>query len=277
MATFSYQTPTLEPGSHVFVARAESGERASGISEALEILVDPDRVIDAGGLFVRYDLDGTHYVQPYQNAQGCLTLRSGDWMIRPHPPDGLLTLHVPVSCPSGATPTVTGRYNETEFAMQSVGGGSFEGAFDPEEEGKEGGPLSLNVACGSDVHDILLGTVAIEYNGIVFDEAIGPQYGRIRGAVVTLWVWDTTRYEWVIWAGDEYFGQTNPQTTGLGGWYGFYPQPGYYRAHVSAAGFDDVTTAEVTIKAEPFVENVPMTAKPSIYLPATYRVYVLTR
>jgi hypothetical protein len=273
MASFSFTTPTLAEGSHVLQARAVIGDQASGMSEPLELLVDPDRLVDAGGMYIAYDLDGTHYVQPFQNPSACLTLRSGDWMIRPHPPAGPVALHVPISCPTGATPTASMRYNEQLTPLQPVGGADFEGEFNP----GTGGALSLLVTCDGDETELLLGTVEILYDGFVFDEAKGQFEGRLPKAKVTLEKWNASLGQYEVWPASEYFGQTNPQTTGVGGWYAFYPQRGFYRAKIVHSAFDTVVTDGVDIEAEPFALNVPLTRKPGVYLPITLHTHDLRK
>ncbi len=263
MAPFTFSPPHFGAGSHVIHARAILGDLASGISEPLELLIDPELIVDPDGLYVSYDLDDTHYVQPYLNASGCRTLRSGDWIVRPHPPDGPITLHAPISCPSGATPTAEMRYGEDISPLQAVGGEAFEGQFSP----GEGGSLSLRVTCGSEVNEITLGTVLIEYNGMVYDEAKGQHDGRIMNAKVTLEVWDRASFVWKKWNGEEYFGQTNPQITGLGGWYAFYPQPGYYRVRVTHTDYEGVVTEGLELMSEPFVENIALQRSGGLYLP----------
>lgn len=97
----------LSAGSHVIQVRSE-GESgvASGITQPAAFSVDPALLVDAAGLELRYELEGTRYVQPYQDESGCLALRGdGEWTLRVHPPapskTQMVTLHVPLRCPAG--------------------------------------------------------------------------------------------------------------------------------------------------------------------------------
>ncbi len=266
LAPFSFMPRGLDPGSHVLQVRAVSGELASGISEPLELLIDPYVTVDAGGLNVSYDLDDNHYVQPYQNASGCLTLLAGDWMVRHHPVS-MLSLSAPIACPSAAPPTASLLYLDERFPLQAKGDGRFEATFDP----AEGGPFSLEVNCQGKTQVLLLGSINKELNGFVYDVARGQFEGRIFGATVTMYEWDQPNLGWRIWPAHEYFGQTNPQVTGLGGWFGFYPQAGLYRAEVTHPSYESAISENVTIITEPFVPNIALRPKPRIFLPALRR------
>ncbi len=250
---FRFVPADLAAGSHVFRAQAELGTERSGLSEPLDLFIEPDQAIDPSRLAVHYDLDGTHFVQPYINSSGCLSLASGDWRIRVHPVDAL-SLRAGIVCPDGAAPQPVLQYGGAEWPMARQGESDYAVTFPL----GDGGPVAVRPACGSITSTVVLGTIERELNGIVYDAELGPAYGRIAGAQVTLFEWDASSGDWRVWPAQEYYGQTNPIITGPGGWSIFYPPPGLYYARAQAPGYETGVTSEVTIASEPFVANLPL-------------------
>jgi hypothetical protein len=273
-SAFRLAIPPLAPGSHVLRLRSELGADKSGLSEPLEVYVDPDRLVDPTALVMRYELDGGTFVQPFQNAGGCATLRAGDWVLRPHP--GVpVTVEAPLACPGGAPATAQLDYGGTLAPMEPGEAGLYRGRFDQ----ASGGPLSVLVTCGETTSELLLGTLTPEYEGFVYD-AEGGVLERIDGARVEIFVYDPSQpadRRYVPWNGAAFFGQANPQTTGVGGWYAFYPPPGRYRIRAEAPGYEPYLSGEieVTTDAEPLFLQIPLAAGaaggPAIFLPIAYR------
>ena len=266
--TFTPSEP-LATGSHVIQVQATRDDLISGVSEPLPLLVDPLQPIQPAGIAVTYELDGDAYVQPYQDAAGCLSLTGdGSWPIRPL--SGVpITLHVPVSCPGGGEPSGVTVYNNQEHAMAADAQGRLSATFDQ----AQGGPLSVQVACGSARRDLLLGTVSPEFDGFVYDEA-GGLLVRVAGAKVTLYVLDRASRRWVPWDGAAYHGQTNPLITGPGGRFAFYPQPGLYRVLVEAEGYPSQFGPQREVTVNPYVANIGLagpTGPGTAYLPIARR------
>lgn len=258
----------LARGSHSIQVRSvgSSGQDASGITNPLEFTIDPDQVLDASRMTLEYTLEGTRYVQPFQDETGCLDFQgNGEWDMRPHPggagQDNRLTLSLPIHCPGGAAPRAELRYLGQTFPMADAGRGDglHRGSFDL----MAGGVLELGLVCGQDAErSWLLGAVTPEYEGFVYNAEAkegDPRLSRIRGAKVTLFARDPASpvgQQWKQWGASSFADQVNPQVTGLTGWYGFYPPPGEYRAQVEADGYESVLTPPVTIVTQPFVLTV---------------------
>ncbi len=253
----------LATGSHVIQVRSERSEEASGITNPLEFTIDPAEIVDPSQMQIRYSLEGTDYVQPYQDASGCLGLKGdGGWDIRPHPPKAgqttQLTFSVPLSCPSGDAPDAGLIYQGRSIPLNDAGP-----AHEAEFAMGEGGALELTVACGADLRrSWLLGAITPEYEGFVYDaEATGgdPRLFRIQGARVTLFARDPASpvgQQWKQWGAQSFGGQTNPQTTGMTGWYGWYPPPGEYRVQVEAEGYQSYFSEPVEIGTQPFMLTI---------------------
>jgi parallel beta-helix repeat protein len=262
--TFTPST-ALAKGSHVLQAQAARGSDLSGVSDPLEIVIDAEQVIDASNITVSYSLDGTSYTQAYQNANGCLTLAGdGDWAIRPL--SGVpLTLQLPVECPAGATASGTVLYRSVEYPMSEQPDHRLAATFDQ----ADGGPLAVRVSCGPAATELLLGTVAPEYDGFVYDETKGV-LDRVREAKVTLYVRNRASNQWVIWNAAAYHGQTNPVITGTAGRFAFYPPAGLYRVLVDAKGFEPRFGPQLSVNTGPYVANIglqPLGSKRAIFLP----------
>jgi hypothetical protein len=264
---WSYTPATaLAHGSHVIQAQASLGTDASGMSDPLELVIDPAQPITPAGITVSYELDGTKYVQPYQDANGCLSLSGdGDWPIRPHP--GVpLHLNIPIACPGGAAATASTAYHGATYAMTTAPDGRMTATFDQQD----GGTVGLSVQCGAVTTDLLLGVVTPEFDGFVYDGAKGV-LSRVRQAKVTLYERDRASQQWRPWNAAAYYGQTNPQVTGLGGWFAFYPPPGLYRVLAEADGYQSAFGPQQALTIEPYVANIPLTAgvgQFKLFLPA---------
>jgi len=280
-------SPPLAAGSHVIQIRSVKGELESGIADPLEFTVDPTWLIDPARMSISYSLEGTHFVQPFQDEAGCLTLRGdGEWSIRAHP-GAPLTLSVPVHCPNASAPAAEIEYRGQTMALTPSGPG--DDTHTATFEMADGGALRLRVACGESRLDRLIGTVQVEQNGFVYDKAGQPDpfANRVKDAKVTLFVRDRSLpagQDWVRWPGEAYFGQSNPQTTGITGWYAFYPPPGQYRIVAEAPGYERVILTGEKVTTEPIVQNIglqPMGSltptpaatptpggRPRLYLPA---------
>lgn len=260
----------LAAGSHLFRAQATRDRLVSGISSPLPLLVDPLQPIQPDGIAVTYDLDGVHYVQPYQDAAGCLTLLGdGSWPIRPLS-GAPITLHVPVSCPGGAAPSGVVHYGNQDHPMRMDAADRLSVTL---EQG-QGGPLSLQVMCEGVKRDLLLGTVSPEYDGFVYDLA-GGVLARVAGAKVTLYRRDRSSEQWLPWDGAAYHGQMNPAITGGAGRFAFYPQPGLYRALIEAAGYPAQFGPQVEVTVNPYVANIGLGMEggptgASVYLPVAH-------
>jgi hypothetical protein len=274
LAAFAFDVPALAAGPHLLQAQAARGADASGLSEPLRLDVRPGQVVDARGMFVRYHLDGTRYVQPLQDASGCTTLpEDGSWAIRAHP-GAPLTLSVPLECPNDPARGSI-HYRGASYPLEAQGDGTFIATFDM----ADGGPLHLATACRGATLETWLATVNPEYHGFVYNAAGQPDplLARVSGAVVTLRYRDPAAplgQQWRIWPAQAFFGQTNPQITGLGGWYGFYPPPGQYRLEVDAPGFEKHVSAPFGVTTEPVMRDLGLTPLPArfpIYLPALAR------
>lgn len=266
--TFTPSSP-LAQGSHVLQAQSARGGELSGVSDPLEIVIDAEQVIDPANITVSYTLDGTSYVQAYANASGCLTLAGdGDWAIRPLSGTPV-TLHLPVKCPAGATPTGALLYRGAEFPLVAEPDQRLAATFDQ----ADGGSLAVRVSCGPATTELLLGTVAPEFDGFVYDETKGL-LERVREAKVTLYMRDRASGQWVIWNGASHHGQTNPVITGMGGRFAFYPPAGLYRVLVNAEGFEPRFGPQRSVNTGPYVANIglqPLGGKRAIYLPLVRR------
>lgn len=298
LAPFSFRPSSpLAAGSHVIQVRSEGADgAASGITQPIAFSVDPDLLVDPAGLEMRYELEGIRYVQPFQDASGCLALRGdGDWTLRVHPPQPGqsldVTLRVPLHCPAGGSPAGHLRYQERDYPLAPVAG-AFEGRF-PLDVAATSVGLTLVAACGGqEPRELLLGTVTVEYDGFVYDLSgqPNPLLKRIAGAKVSLLARDPgapVGEEWKLWPAAGFRGQTNPQTTGPTGWYGFYPPPGQYRVLVEAPGFKPVYTSPETVNGQAVMKTiglepgaVPPTAAPTrvpgrgIYLPLLLKAHL---
>ncbi|HRA18967.1 MAG TPA: hypothetical protein PLZ56_00780 [Anaerolineae bacterium] len=294
-APFSYRPAApLSAGSHVIQVRSE-GESgvASGITQPAAFSVDPALLVDAAGLELRYELEGTRYVQPYQDESGCLALRGdGEWTLRVHPPapskTQMVTLHVPLRCPAGQQPSGELRYQDKAYPLGALDG-AYQASF-PLDVAATGATVTLSARCGGgEPRDLLLGTMTVEYDGFVHDLSgqPDPRLKRIAGARVSLFARDpgaAVGREWKLWPATH--GQTNPQTTGPTGWYGFYPPPGQYRVMVEASGYKAAFTNPETVTNQPMMQTIglepgttvptpPPTRQPGkgIYLPLLLKAF----
>lgn len=246
-------TAALSPGSHLLAARAENGADGSALGDALPLFVEPGALIRPEGIVMRQTIEGTTYVQPYQDASGCALL-SGDgaWQIHAHP-GAPIRLEMPLACPGGPTEGVTLDYAGNQFPMEAVGEGIWGATFPL----GEGGAASVVARCGETEHVIAIGTVNVALNGFVYIATADGGFGaRVAGATVTLYRFDPAIDNFRLWNGADWFGQQNPQVTGTTGWFGFHPQPGRYLARVEAPGFDTALTPAVELRGEPFMVNV---------------------
>jgi hypothetical protein len=266
--SFTPSSP-LAKGSHVLRARANVGSDGSAPSDPLPLMIDPDQVIQPGGVDVTYNLDGAQYTQPYQDAAGCLTISGdGDWPIRPLS-GATLTLRLPVSCPGGATATGAAMYNGADYPFTRLPDGRMAATFDQ----GQGGTVGVHVVCGATASDLLLGIVSPEFDGFVYDGG-KTLLDRIVGAKVTLYVQDRASRQWVPWNGAAYHGQPNPIVTGIAGRFAFYPQPGLYRVRVEAQDFATQYGPAKEVTVGPYVANIGLEGQPPLlrlFLPALRR------
>jgi len=88
---------------------------------------------------------------------------------------------------------------------------------------------------------------------------------RIKGANITLYVFDESSNAWSVWDGGA-FGQKNPQVTGQEGEYGFLAPPGKYKLKVSSRDFENVSSKELEAKKNsPISVNIPLTEKKGVF------------
>jgi hypothetical protein len=267
-ARFRLAPPALSAGSHVLQAQSVRGDQSSGLSEPLGIFVDPDAVIDPSNVTVSYDLDGTRFVQPYLGEGGCFSPPGdGGWRVQPII-GPRLTLAAPISCPGGGSVTAGVTYLGARHAMGAASDGRLEASFDQ----STGGALGIEVTCGDQTVTIDLGTVNPDAYAYVHDAVHGP-IRRVASARLTLLAYVPSINNYVVWDARTYYGQTNPQTTGTGGWYAFYPPPGTYRLQVDAPGYRRYLSPARTIGIEPIMGLVPVdpVIAGTIYLPAARR------
>jgi hypothetical protein len=70
--------------------------------------------------------------------------------------------------------------------------------------------------------------------------------------------------QWRTWPAVEHAGQTNPQITGLGGWYAFYPPAGTYRLLVEApGGYLPYIGGSFQVAGEPVVHTIGLERPPT--------------
>ena len=253
VAEFSYAPDPLAKGSHVIQVQAQDGSDASGLSEPLELLVDPDARLDPAMTTISMDLNGIHYVIPYNylDEAGCRVLNDqGAWRVRAHP-GAPLNLNARISCPSGSEPQAGIEFEKGRYDLTKGDDDLYHTTF----EMTRGGPLAIDITCDGAKRTWNLATLNIEYEGFVFEQEKGP-LARIEGATVTLYEYDAGLNDYVLWHGDEYYGQTNPQVTGDVGWYGFYPPPGRYIVRAEAKGFQSFMSTPQTITVEPIVLTI---------------------
>ena len=260
VAEFRYTPPDpLAAGSHVIQVLSEFRGALSGITNPVEFTVDAELVIDPARMFISHTLDGTRFVQPFQDESGCLTLRGdAEWNIRLHP-GSPLTLSVPIRCPGGGAPSGEIDYRGQTIPLKAPAPG--DDLHTATFEMEDGGNLRLHAMCGATATDLLVGTVTRELNGFVYNAAgmPDPLLSRVGGAKVTLFVRDLALppgQQWVLWPAARHFGQTNPQVTGPLGWYAFYPPPGQYRVMAESPGYDSTILTNEKVTIEPIVVNV---------------------
>jgi hypothetical protein len=274
LAEFTFETDGLDTGAHVFHVRAHApdGSVSSGVSDAVEVLVDPDAFVSASGLHIHYESDGTRYAMGVADASGCASLGSGDWEIRIHPDThdpsvaARSTLVAPLECSAGA-PTAHLLFNDERIPM-AVSQGVAQAEFEP----GTGGVLGVEVTCGGTTRYVALGPVSTDYEGFIYDPGganPNPHLNRVLGAQVTLFRAEPGGSTWSRWDGAAVFGQSNPQTTGVSGWYGFYPEPGTYRVEVTHPTAGRVVSEPVTLKGQAFMLTIGLGSPKGIYLPAT--------
>lgn len=269
IAHFRFTPDELAAGSHVFQVQTAAADEASAISDPLELYVDPELWVDPAHITVSYDLDGTHFVQPYFHFVGeraCLALRDDHgWQVRPHP-GAPLTLTARLACPAGA-PAGTVEYLGRSHPMAETDPGLHAATFDM----GPGGTFDVRVTCGGAEKVFQLGTINIEYEGLVYDAAKGILV-RVKDAKVTLLRRDPAINNYVQWRAEEFFGQTNPQITGPAGWYGFYPPPGVYRVQVDAEGYNRYISTDVEVVEEPVMLTIGLQPKgDKLFLPVAKR------
>jgi hypothetical protein len=267
VAAFQFTTPDLEPGSHVLQVQAASGELASGLSSPLELYVDPDLWIDPEYVTASVEVEGARFVQGYFHyvgEEGCLALRDDHgWQVRQHP-GSPVELAARLVCPGGATPVAAVAYLGAEHAMADRGDAVHAATF----EIGPGGPFDVLVTCGGRTRSFALGTISIEYDGVVYDAARGI-LERVEGAEVTLLEYVPAINNFAVWNGGSFFGQTNPQRATASGWYAFYPPPGRYRVRVDAEGYDRYLSTDVDVTEQPVVLNIGLSPRADrLYLPA---------
>jgi hypothetical protein len=274
LSEFVFPTQGLSSGGHVFnvVAQSADGAAKSGASDAVEVLVDPTAFVNASGLHITYDLDGIHYALGVADLFGCASVGSGEWEIRIHPDTAnpsvaaRSTLVAPLECAAG-NPTATLLYNEQRIPM-TVAGNVARADFEP----GAGGVLGIEVTCGGVTRYFNLGPVSIEFEGFVYDEngpSANPHLDRIAGAQASLFRSEPGGSGWSLWDASSTFGQSNPQTTGPFGWYGWYPPPGLYRVEILYEE-QRIVSQPVRIVAQPMMLTVGL-GQPSVYLPALSR------
>jgi len=263
---YAFTPPPLAPGSHVLQVQTVDGELASAVSDPVDVYVDPELWVDPAHILVRYDLDGTRYVQPYFHYvgdRGCRALRDDNgWQVRPHP-GAPLTLEARIACPGGEAPAAALAYRGETLPMSAVGDDRQAVTFDM----AAGGAFDVRATCAGTERAFRLGNIVTEYEGFVYD-AVRGVLERVRGARITLLQYDPDINNFAVWRGAEFFGQTNPQIAGPAGWYGFYPPPGRYRVLVDAEGYHRFISSDVTVLEQPVMLTIALQPKSaSVYLP----------
>lgn len=247
--------PPLAPGAHELRLHAASDDGSSGVGPPLYVRVAPDAFLSSSGIVLTQELEGQRYVQPYYNASGCAeVVDDGSWQAYAHPgfPTTEVRLRVPIACPGGAEPNARLLYAGAPIPMAPS---PADGVHEADFELGEGGPMEVEVECGETARAFRLGVLNLALNGFVYDRDIGFD-ARVAGASVQLYRWDPAHRNYFPWPGEDYYGQSNPQTTGPNGWYAFFPPAGRYRAKVEAPGFLKHITGEVQIGVEPFMPNI---------------------
>lgn len=272
-------TPTrdLAAGGHALQARAQNAAGTSGPGAMLGLVIDPDAILAGDRIYMRQTLEGTRYSQPYAGSGGCAVVSDDSaWQVAMHP-GAPLELQLGARCPSAAALTAT--YRGADVPLSPAGDGLWAGQLDM----ADGGPLRVTAECEGRRQSVDLGTVQVALGGFVHD-AVGGGDRRVSGAKVTLYRFDAAINNFRVWKAAEFGDQTNPQTTGFLGWYGFYPPPGRYRAVVDAAGYDRYIAPDLALNGQPYHVTIPLQPKATpvrptpvpakanaIYLPLTQR------
>jgi len=96
-------------------------------------------------------------------------------------------------------------------------------------------------------------TVLVDPAGYVFDK---NTKNRIVNAEVALFEKDNEG-KWKMWDASKY-SQANPQNTNKGGEYGFMTPAGRYYISVTAPGYKDYKSEEITVKQDPITLNISL-------------------
>ena len=108
----------------------------------------------------------------------------------------------------------------------------------------------------------------IDPSGYVYNAVTGA---RIINATVTLYHYDTSQRDYVIW--DAYsFGQVNPQQTDIQGNYGWDVPAGSYYITVHKSGYEDYQSSPVTVP--PPVTDLNVALTPTGPIPPDFFIYL---
>jgi plastocyanin len=254
----------LAPGSHSIYAVAHYNSLTSDPSATVEVIVDP--TLFWSPLSLRFvDQHGSVLIPKDERGR----LDETGWRIFLRP-GRTYTVSVFVCCDDpNATVTLEVPGVGVITLTDPDGDRTFGGSFTTPNP-MPAGNLRLCVVCDL-VERCSDGRVLIDPEGHVYDVTQGLESGKLAEAIVTCQEQTGGETGFNLWpAGD--FGQVNPQTTGADGYYSFFTPPGTYRVSAGREGYQDYTSPDLYVVAEPVEHDVPLT--PLITETADYTVTI---
>jgi len=255
---------SLADGAHVITATATT---IWGTSTEAERDLTVDSTLCYDPVAVTFTQRGA--VQHPRDENGCADPASLEPLTLVLWPEEAVSVRVPVAVP---TATVYVEVNSVRHDLVDPDGdGVFTGSFTPPSSGAL--VILLAADCGAGLDTMQIGST-IDPDGYVYDAQVLAGTGitqTLSGITVTLQVSDTVRSRWVQWSA-ELYDQTNPQVTGVDGYFAFFTPPGDFRlvADGVSQGYAHYKSPVLTVVDAPIRYNVglwPAEIKRYVYLP----------
>jgi uncharacterized repeat protein (TIGR01451 family) len=248
---------TLPDGTHSIYAKARTalgGESAP--SQVVVIVVDSSLSWDPMSMtFSTVAPGGFVWTQHIQTSSG--RADPNGWSVFLKTPTGAtqqytVTVRACCSNPTGVTLTVS----NTQYTMNSIGGGWYQTVINAPGDPKATITLTVNCGSGSSSGS---GSGLIDPDGYVYDVDVGKTNGKLEGMTVTALEFKAETGGWDRWPA-ELYAQTNPQVTGADGYYSFYTPPGDYRITVDATdSYQGYRSWTLTVISTPVHLDIPLT------------------
>jgi uncharacterized repeat protein (TIGR01451 family) len=249
---WNYTLTGLSNGSHAIYAVAQLGSLSSPPSPTVVLIVDNTLFWDP--ISLRFSDDMGHVILPSGR------LDESGWTIFLRP-GHTYTVSLRVCC-EDPNAQVTMEVNSTPPISLTLtdpdGDRIYTASFTIPVGGRFAGAVRICVTCNL-IRRCSDGQVTIDPEGTVFDLLLGTPVNGANVACLQAGVSAASGEQvFSLWPAAN-FGQINPQTVGVDGYFSFFTPQGAYRLNVSKSGYQPYVSPDLNVVDAPVHYDVPLT------------------